>query len=87
MSRQITLKFSQSIFRIQTRTRSRRHFGGPLPRRLTKTLQPDRHLNVPRTDRSHTSPETVPTSDWRECVSNPRLTIYARIPKQNRTGV
>ncbi len=47
VSHQITLKFSQILFWIQTQTRSRRHCGGPRPRRLTQRLF-NRHLNVPR---------------------------------------
>jgi hypothetical protein len=45
----MTQKFSQSPYRIQTR--SQRHREGPCPRRLTKDLQPSSQiLNVPRED-------------------------------------
>ena len=102
VSHQIRQQFSQSLFRIQTRTRTRRHCGGPRPRRLTKVLQPP--SQCPRgTDRSHRGPDDVPTSDWCElgwdtrqgpdqvCFSslsgsNPRWTSYLLMTKQNRTG-
>jgi hypothetical protein len=90
------------FFRIQTRTRTRRHCGGGRPRRLTKVLQPP--CQCPReVDRSHRGPDDVPTSDWCElgrdtrqgpdqvCFSslsgsNPRWTSYVLMTKQNRTG-
>ncbi len=96
-------KFSQSLFRIQTRTRSRRHCGGVRPRRLTKTLQPSSRCPTGE-DRSHRSVDCVPTSVWCECErdtrqvpdrvcfsslngSNPRSTSYSHMSKQNRAVV
>ncbi len=102
VSHQITKQFSQSHFRIQTRTRTLRHCEGGCPRRLTKTLQPP--SQCPRgTDRTHRVPDTVPTSDWCECGrdarqgpdqtwfsslsgSNTRWTSYTLMSKQNRAG-
>ncbi len=99
---EITQQFSQSLFQIQTRTRTRRHCWGGCPRRLIKTLQPP--SQCPRgVDRPHRVPDTVPTSDWCECGRgtrqgpdqacfscfsgfHPRWTNYARIPNQNRAG-
>ena len=70
MSRQITLKFSQGLVRIQTRTRTRRHCGGPRPRRLTKTLQQLSQCPTGE-DRSHVTRDT-PTSDWCERTRDTR---------------
>ncbi len=102
MSNQITQQFSQSLFQIQTRTRTRRHCGGGRPRLLTKALQPP--SQCPRgTDRTHREPDVVPTSDWCECGrcvrqgpdqvcffsfsgSNPRWTNYGHMPTQSRAG-
>ena len=50
---------------FQTRTRSRRHVGGPRPRRLTNVLQPSSQCPM-GSDRTHTDPDVVPTSDWCE---------------------
>ena len=65
VSRQITQQFSQNLFRIQTRTRSRRHCGGPHPRRLTKALEPSPQCPT-GADWSRRAPDGVPTSDWCE---------------------
>ena len=100
-SHQITLKFSQGLFRVQTRTRSPRHCWGSRPRRLTKVRQPSSQCPT-GADRYHRSVDSVPTSDWCECTrdprevpdrscfsslrgSNPRSTSYARIPNRERT--
>ncbi len=47
MSRQITQQFSQSLFRIQTRTRTRRHCGGGRPVLVVWQRLFRHHLNVP----------------------------------------
>ncbi len=61
-------KISQSLARIQTRTRSQRLFGGVRRRRQTQTLQPSFRCPM-GTDRPHTSPDIVPTSDGPEKVA------------------
>jgi hypothetical protein len=98
----MTQKFSQSHFRIQTR--SQRHSDGPRPRpcRLTKTLQPSSQ-GPTAAYQPHRAPDAARAWGSRECArdarqapdrvcffslsgSNPRLTTYVRMPKQNRTG-
>ncbi len=71
----MTLKFRQSLFRIQTRSRSRRHCGGPRPRRLTKDF--NRHLNVPRSG-------SRPSSYSSRHCSNFRL-VWARTRRSTRS--
>jgi hypothetical protein len=49
----------------------RRHCWGARPRRVTKALQPP--SQCPRgADRTHRTPDTVPTSDWCERVRDAR---------------
>ncbi len=69
MSRYIKQKISQSLSRIQTRTRSQRLCGGA--RRRRQALQPSFRCPM-GADRPHTSPDVVPTSSWCECARDAR---------------
>jgi hypothetical protein len=60
-------KISQSLARIQTRTRRQRLCGGVRRCRQTQDLQPSSQCPM-GTDRTHTSPDVVPTSSWCECT-------------------
>ncbi len=102
----MTQKFSQSHFRIQTKSQrhSQWHSDGPHPRpcRLKKTLQPSSQCPT-AAYQPHRAPDAARAWGSRECTwdarqppyqvcffslsgSNLRLTTYARMPKQNRTG-
>jgi hypothetical protein len=64
-------KNSQSLARIQTRTRSQRFCGGVHRRCLAQTLQPSSQCPM-GADRSHTFPDVVTTSSWCECARDDR---------------
>ena len=71
MSLWITKKNSQSLTRIQTRNRSQRLCGGARRLRQTQTLLPSSRCPM-GADRSHTTPDVVPTSRWCECARDVR---------------
>ena len=96
----MTHKFSQSHFRIQTRSQRRRE--GPRPRRLTKVLLPSSRCPM-GAYQPHRAPDGAQAEGWcvyardvrqgpdRACFSswsgsNPQSTSYAHMLKQNRAG-
>ena len=96
----MTQKFSQSHFRIQTR--SQRRSEGPRPRRLTKVLQPSSQCPM-GAYQPHRDPDTAQAEGWCACErdtrqgpdrvcfssssgSNSRSPRYSHMPKQNRAG-
>ncbi len=96
----MTHKFSQSHFRIQTRSQTRRE--GPRSRRLTKTLLPSSRCPMGSYQSHRSSDGAQAEGGWvyardtrqgldRVCFSswsgsNPRSTRYVHMPKKNRTG-